>query len=49
MNRTMSIVDRMRRRRQINRQTREIDRAMQAAPTQSMRDEIAFFAQRSPF
>jgi hypothetical protein len=49
MNRTMNIVDRMRHRRKINRQNRAIDRAMQAAPTQAMRDEIAFFAQRSPF
>jgi hypothetical protein len=46
---TMNIVDRARRRRMINRQNRAIDRAWQSAPTQAMRDEIAFFAQRKTF
>ncbi|MCY1143862.1 hypothetical protein OWR29_38185 [Actinoplanes sp. Pm04-4] len=41
-----SIVDRVRQRRLINRQNRAIDRAWMTAPTQSMRDEIAIFAQR---
>ncbi|GIE91730.1 hypothetical protein [Actinoplanes regularis] len=45
----MNVMDRIRRRRLINRQHRAIDRAMQSAPTQAMRDEIAFFAQRQPF
>ncbi len=45
----MSIVDRVRRRRLINRQNRAIDRAWMTAPTQSMRDEIALFAQRRVF
>ena len=45
----MSIADRVRRRRMINRQTRAIDRAWMSAPTQSMRDEIAIFAQRRTF
>ncbi|GIE96338.1 hypothetical protein Ari01nite_38030 [Paractinoplanes rishiriensis] len=46
---TMSIVDRVRRRRLINRQDRAIDRAWHSAPTQAMRDEIAIFAQRRTF
>jgi hypothetical protein len=46
---TMSIVDRARRRRLINRQNRAIDRAWHSAPTQAMRDEIAIFAQRRTF
>jgi hypothetical protein len=45
----MKIVNRVRERRLINRQNRAIDRAWQYAPTQSMRDEIAIFAQRRPF
>jgi hypothetical protein len=45
----MSImIDRLRQRRLINRQNRAIERAWQSAPTQSMRDEIALFAQRRP-
>ncbi|MCO8276479.1 hypothetical protein M1L60_38465 [Actinoplanes sp. TRM 88003] len=44
-----SIVDRVRQRRLINRQNRAIDRAWMTAPTQSMRDEIAIFAQRRHF
>lgn len=43
---TMSMIDRIRQRRVIHRQNRAIDRAWQSAPTQSMRDEIAIFAQR---
>ena len=46
---TMSIVDRVRQRRMINRENRAIDRAWQSAPTQAMRDEIAIFAQRKTF
>ena len=42
----MSMIDRIRNRRMINRQNRAIDRAWHSAPTQSMRDEIAIFAQR---
>jgi hypothetical protein len=42
----MSMIDRIRQRRTIHRQNRAIDRAVHAAPTQSMRDEIAIFAQR---
>jgi hypothetical protein len=45
----MSIVERVRRRRLINRQNRAIDRAWMSAPTQAMRDEIAIFAQRKTF
>ncbi|HET6483751.1 MAG TPA: hypothetical protein VFG35_27425 [Actinoplanes sp.] len=45
----MSIVDRVRRRRMINRENRAIDRAWMSAPSQSMRDEIALFAQRRSF
>ena len=45
----MSIVDRVRRRRLINRQNRAIDRAWMSAPSQTMRDEIALFAQRRVF
>lgn len=44
-----NIVDRVRQRRLINRQNRAIDRAWMTAPTQSMRDEIAIFAQRRHF
>jgi hypothetical protein len=45
----MSMIDRIRHRRMINRQNRAIDRAWQAAPTQATRDEIAIFAQRKVF
>jgi hypothetical protein len=45
----MSIVDRVRQRRQLHRRNRAIERAMQVAPTQAMRDEIAVLAQRQPF
>lgn len=44
----MTMIKRIRQRRLISRQNRAIDRAMHAAPTQSMRDEIAIFAQRMP-
>ena len=46
---TMSMIERIRRRRMINRQNRAIDRAWHSAPSQAMRDEIAIFAQRRPF
>jgi hypothetical protein len=49
VSKTMSIVDRVRQRRLINRQTKAIDRAWHSAPTQAMRDEIAIFAQRKTF
>lgn len=42
----MNMIDRIRRHRMISRQNRDIERAMQAAPTQAMRDEIAVIAQR---
>jgi hypothetical protein len=42
------VMDHLRQRRLIHRQNRAIDRAWQSAPTQSMRDEIALFAQRRP-
>jgi hypothetical protein len=45
----MSMIDRIRSRRLINRQNRAIDRAWHSAPTQAMRDEIAIFAQRRVF
>ena len=45
----MSMINRLRHRREISRQNRAIDRAMHSAPTQSMRDEIALFAQRRTF
>jgi hypothetical protein len=45
----MSMIDRIRQRRMINRENRAINRAWQSAPTQSMRDEIAVFAQRKVF
>jgi hypothetical protein len=45
----MSMIDRIRHRRMINRENRAIDRAWQAAPTRAMRDEIAIFAQRKVF
>jgi hypothetical protein len=45
----MSIVERVRRRRQASRNTEAIERAWKAAPTRAMRDEIRIFAQRQPF
>ena len=45
----MSVVERVRQRRLINRQNRAIERAWFSAPTQAMRDEIAIFAQRMTF
>jgi hypothetical protein len=45
----MNIVERVRQRRQANRQNRAITRAWQTAPTQAMRDEIVILAQRQPF
>jgi hypothetical protein len=45
----MSIVERVRQRRQANRRNRAIDQAWQAAPTQAMRDEIRILAQRQHF
>jgi hypothetical protein len=45
----MSIVERVRQRRQANRHNRAINRAWQTAPTQAMRDEIVILAQRQPF
>ncbi|MEV6342146.1 hypothetical protein [Actinoplanes sp. NPDC051851] len=42
----MRLIDRLRHHRMISRQNRAIDRALQAAPTQAMRDEIIFLAQR---
>ena len=45
----MSIVDRVRRRRMINRENRALNRAWQSAPTPAMRTEIAIFAQRKTF
>jgi hypothetical protein len=45
----MKLIDRARQRRLINRQDRAIDRAWMSAPTQAMRDEIAFIAKRQPF
>jgi hypothetical protein len=45
----MRIIDRVRHRRMINRENRAIDRAWQSAPSRSMRDEIAIFAQRKTF
>ncbi|GAA2680979.1 MULTISPECIES: hypothetical protein [Actinoplanes] len=46
----MSMIERFRQRRQVSRQNRDIDRAMQNAMTPAMRNEIAIFAQRrQPF
>jgi len=42
----MSMMDRIRHRRMINRENRAIDRAWRSAPSQAMRDEIAIFTQR---
>ena len=49
MSTTMSMIDRIRHRRMINRQNRAIDRAWHSAPTRAMRDEIAIFAQRKVY
>jgi hypothetical protein len=46
---TMKMIDRALQRRRINRQNRAIDRAWMSAPSQTMRDEIRFLAQRQPF
>jgi len=40
------MIDRIRERHLVARQNRAINRALQTAPTQSMRDEIAILAQR---
>jgi len=45
----MSTMERIRRYRLAKRQERAIDRAWHSAPTQAMRDEIAYFAQRRGF
>jgi hypothetical protein len=45
----MSLIERIRHRRQINRENRAMSRAWQSAPTQAMRDEIAMFGQRRIF
>jgi hypothetical protein len=45
----MSFVERLWQRRHDARQTRAINRAMQAAPTPAMREEIRILAQRQPF
>ncbi|MFC7528909.1 hypothetical protein [Actinoplanes sp. GCM10030250] len=42
----MSMMDRIRRRRMVSRETRAINQAWTSAPSQAMRDEIAIFAQR---
>jgi hypothetical protein len=42
----MNLIDRLRSRRRINRQAHAINRALRAAPTQAMRNEILIFAQR---
>ena len=42
----MSMINRIRHRRQINRENRAINRALTSAPTQSMRDEIVILAQQ---
>ncbi|WP_169792446.1 MULTISPECIES: hypothetical protein [Actinoplanes] len=42
----MSMIDRIRQRRIASRENRAINRAWATAPSQSMRDEIAIFAQR---
>jgi hypothetical protein len=45
----MSFVDKVRSRRNKNRQNRAFDRAWRNAPTQASRDEMLFFSQRQPF
>lgn len=42
----MSMIDRFRKRRTINRQNRAIDQALRSAPTQGMRNELLMIAQR---
>lgn len=42
----MSMIDRIRNRRNATRQAREIDRALRSAPTQAMRNELIVIAQR---
>ena len=42
----MSMINRLRDRRNASRQSRAIDRALRKAPTQAMRDEIVVIAQR---
>ncbi|MDI6102894.1 hypothetical protein QLQ12_30175 [Actinoplanes sp. NEAU-A12] len=42
----MNLIDRIRHQRMISRQNRAIERAIAAAPTQAMRDEIAVITQR---
>ena len=49
VNSTMSTFDRIRARRHAKREARAIERAWKAAPTQSMRDEIAIFSQQRVF
>lgn len=46
MSTARTMIDRYRQRRMVSRQNRAIDRALQGAPTQAMRDEIAILAQR---
>lgn len=45
----MSFASRIRSRREMNRQNRAFARAWRTAPTQASREEILFFAQRTPF
>ncbi|MFI7596343.1 hypothetical protein [Actinoplanes sp. NPDC049681] len=45
----MSTIDRIRARRHAKREARAIERALNAAPTQSMRNEIAIFSQQRVF
>lgn len=47
--RTMTTIDRIRARRDAKREARAIERAWKAAPTQSMRNEIAIFSQQRVF
>jgi hypothetical protein len=42
----MIMIDRLRRRRNVNRQNRALDRALRSAPTQAMRNELLMIAQR---
>ncbi|ROP31029.1 hypothetical protein EDD30_3914 [Couchioplanes caeruleus] len=49
MSTAMSTLDRIRSRRLAKREARAIDRAWKTAPTQSMRNEIAIFAQQRVF
>jgi len=45
----MSTIERIRKHRIAKRDARAIDRALQSAPTQSMREEIAIFSQQRSF